>query len=47
MIIDSHAIIDPRAVVVKPLYTHVASIAMSRSWGPNDEAIRAKLDWIH
>ena len=41
MIVDSYAIVDPWAVMVKSFNALVASVAMPRSRGPNNQAIRA------
>lgn len=39
---SAHAIIDPRAVVVKSLHAPITDVAVSTSWQSNDFAKRAK-----
>ena len=46
MVPNPHAVVDPRAVVVKTLNTHVANGAMSGPGGSNDLAVRAQLSRI-
>lgn len=47
MIVDAHAIIDPRTVMIEPLNASVASRTVFRSWGPHDFAVRAHFSWMH
>ena len=42
MISPTNAIIDPRAVMVEPLYTFIANSAMPASWHSDDFADRTK-----
>ena len=47
MIANSHAVIDPWTVVIKPLNTSIANGAMPRPWRPHNFAIRAALNRIN
>jgi hypothetical protein len=46
VVLDTDAVVDPGAVMIKPLNTLIASTAMPGSWSTDDEAIGAELDWI-
>ncbi len=41
-ILFTNAVVDPRAVVIKSIYTNVAKIAMPASWCSNNLAFRAQ-----
>ncbi len=43
MVVDSHAIVQPRAVMVETLHTSVADGAVARARGAQDETVWAHL----
>jgi len=46
VVLDSDAIVDPRAVMVKSLYAPVANGAVAGSGSSDDLALGAKVSWI-
>ena len=46
MISNANTIVDPRAVVVKPLYTLITDATMARPVRSNDFVVRAKQHWV-
>lgn len=47
VVFDSHAVVDPRAMMVKSLHTTVTDSAMTRSRGPDYFALRAQVSWVN
>jgi hypothetical protein len=46
MIPRPHTIIDPRAVMIKPVHTFVAYVAMPTSWCPDNLTLGAQGIWV-
>ena len=46
MVVDSHAVVKPRTVVVETLHTSVADGAVARARGAQDEAVWAHFAWM-
>jgi hypothetical protein len=46
MIVDAHAVIDPRAVMIKAFHALVTDAAVTRSLCPYNLAIRAEQDRV-
>jgi hypothetical protein len=47
VVVDSHAVIDPRAVVVETLDALIAAATVARAGSSDDLAIRANLNRIN
>jgi len=46
VVLETHAVVHPGAVVVKALHTAVADAAVARSLGANHFAVGTQLDWV-
>ena len=47
VVLDAHAIIYPRAVVVESFHAFVADRTMLRPRRPHNQAVRAELNWVN
>lgn len=46
MVVDSHTVVEPRAVMVETLHTSVTDGAVARARGAQDEAVWTHLAWV-
>ena len=47
MVLNTYTIINPRAMVIKPLHASITDTTMTAALSTNHTAVRTKLSWIN